>query len=296
MINTRVIARLDIKGPNVIKGIQFDGLRVLGPVEWFAKLYSDSGADEIIIQDSVASLYKRSIGFDVIKKAAREIQVPVTVAGGIRSTEDIRELLRAGADKVAINTAGVSNPNLFKDAVKMFGSQCIVASLEVYRHKDNRLEIWTDYGRELTGIDASEWLKKVVELGVGEILLTSINREGTGKGFDLDLIRKFTAAVPIPVVACGGAGSAQDFVKAATEAKADAIAAASIFHYHYADAKLPDNFVQGRYKVRALDETDTGNVDFLHDGYGGRRDLMVTPTSLGQVKTEMKKAGLHVRP
>ena len=294
MSNIRLIPRLDIKGPNVVKGIQFDGFRVLGTAEMFAEIYYNEGADEIIYQDTVASLYQREICLDIVKRTAAKIFVPLTVAGGIRSTDDIREILRAGADKVAINTGAVANPELLRKAVQMFGSQCIVASLEVYRQKDDSLEIWTDYGRQPTGLKALQWAEQVVDLGVGEILLTSINNEGTGRGFDTKLISQFSH-LPIPVIACGGAGSAKDIVDAVKIGGADAVSAASIFHHCYLNPQHPDMKIEGRYRSRNGEEVDTGNVDFLHFGYGGFKDIMVTPTSIGAAKQAMKEAGLMVR-
>ena len=230
----RVIPRLDIKGPNLIKGIQFDGHRVLGTAEQFAELYYREGADELIYQDTVASLYRRNGLLDIIQRTARNIFIPLTVAGGIRSIDNIREMLRAGADKVAINTAATQDPGLLSKAAKTFGSQCIVSSIEAYRNDNGTYTVWVDYGRERTQLDAIEWAKHVVDLGVGEILLTSINREGMGSGYDIDLIEKISSMVPIPVIACGGAGSKDDFPKAVKAGGADAVAAASIFHYNYA--------------------------------------------------------------
>jgi cyclase len=291
----RIIARLDIKGPNVIKGIQFDGHRVVGAPQTLAEIYYLEGADELFFQDTVASLYRRNSLLDIIRETARRVFIPMTVAGGIRSIEQIREILRAGADKVAINTAAVENPGLIQEAVRRFGSQCIVASLEVFRQPDDRLEIWTDYGRERTSIDAVQWARKVVDLGVGEILLTSIAREGTGRGYDLDLIRRLATELPIPVIASGGAGSAGDLARAVTEGKADAVAAASIFHYYY--MKPPAGSTIGnRYHLRFGKQIDVGNIDFLQSGYGGYRAVPVTPCSLPEAKQAVRAAGIPIRP
>lgn len=290
----RVVPRLDIKGPNVVKGIQFDGFRVLGTAEEFAEVYYKQGADELIYQDTVASLYKRSIDLDIVKKTARRAFIPLTVAGGIRTIADIRAVLRAGADKVAINTAAVTNPNLLKEAAKIFGSQCIVASLEVFRQKNGAWEIWTDYGRQKTALDARKWAQQVVELGAGEIMLSSVNNEGTGCGYDIELIRTISTAVAVPVIACGGAGSAEDFVLAAEQGGASAVSAASIFHHFYTKP-FERVSLKERYKMRKGEQIDTGNIDFMLEGYGGIKEIQVKPCSIREVKAVLQKAGLRVR-
>ena len=188
MQNIRVIARLDIKGPNLIKGIHLEGLRVLGDPHDFAEKYYKEGIDEIVYIDIVASLYGRSKLTEIVKNAAKDVFVPMTVGGGIRSIDDVRDLLRAGADKVAISTAAVENPNLIRDVSRIFGSQCMVLSLEAKKQSDSVWEVYTNSGRERTNINAIDWAKQAEELGAGEILLTSIDAEGTRKEFDLDLI------------------------------------------------------------------------------------------------------------
>lgn len=290
----RLIPRLDIKGPNVIKGIQFDGHRVVGDPQTLAEIYYLEGADELIFQDTVASLYRRNSLLDIIEQTAQRVFIPMTVAGGIRSCDDIRSILRAGADKVAINTAGVENPNLLSEAVSRFGSQCIVSSIEFYRYDDGRCEIWTDYGRQETGIDAIQWAHQVVELGVGEILLTSIRKEGTGRGYDVELTARLAEELPIPVIACGGAGSAKDIADAVTEGKADAVAAASVFHYRYLEHPDEED-IKGRYQMRFGTQVDTGNLDFLHSGYGGFRGIPVTPVTIPETKAVMEAAGINIR-
>jgi cyclase len=297
MANTiRVIARLDIKGPNLIKGLQFDGYRVLGTAEEFADIYYREGADELIYQDAVASLYRRNSLLDIVRRTAEKVFIPLTVAGGIRSIEDIRQLLRAGADKVAINTAAVENPKLLTDAAKVFGSQCIVSSIEAYRHDDGRCRVWVDYGREATGLDAVEWAKQVEQCGVGEILLTSIRNDGMGRGYDLELVNKISSLVSVPVIACGGAGGAADFPRAVVEGGADAVAAASAFHYRYARPEAGKATMQyAGKKLRMGAQIDSGNIDFLNEGYGGVKYLMVEPCSIADAKAAMRKKGLSVR-
>ncbi|MDC0253327.1 imidazole glycerol phosphate synthase subunit HisF [Bacteriovoracales bacterium] len=227
----RIIPRLDIKGPNLIKGIHLEGLRVVGDPNVFAKKYYEGGADEIIYMDIVASLYGRNNLSDIVKKTVEDIYIPITVGGGVRSIDDIQELLRSGADKVAINTAAIHSPELIKQASRKFGSQCIVLSIEAKRKSESKWESYTDNGREKTGLDAVEWAKKAVELGVGEILLTSIDKEGTQKGFDIDLIKTISTSVPVPVIASGGMGRLENVRDVVVEGKADAVSMAHVLHY-----------------------------------------------------------------
>jgi len=231
----RIIPRLDIKGPNLVKGIHLEGLRVLGRPESFARHYYENGADEIIYIDVVASLYERNSLKDIISRTAREAFIPITVGGGLRTLSDIREALRAGADKVSLNTAAIRNPLIVREAARMFGSSTIVLSIEAIRHSDGRYFAYTDNGREFSGQEALAWARRAEELGAGEILLTSIDREGTGAGFDIELTRLISEAVSIPVVACGGAGGPCDIADVITEGKADAVAIASVLHYEYID-------------------------------------------------------------
>lgn len=292
----RLIPRLDIKGPNLIKGIQFDGHRVLGSAREFAQTYYAEGADELIYQDAVASLYQRNGLVDIVSEVAREVFIPITVAGGIRSLQDIQGLLRAGADKVAINTAAVARPELLRESSLAFGSQCIVSSIEAFRSSSGQYRCWVDYGREPTGVDAVTWAQQVQDMGVGEILLTSVNRDGMGTGFDLDLIAQVARKVQIPVIACGGAGCAADFARAVIDAGADAVSAASIFHYHYASPK-PDQFTMQAVgqALRMGLPIDAGNIDFLNLGYGGQRAITVEPCSIDTAKEAMRASGMQVR-
>jgi cyclase len=293
--NVRVIARLDVKGPNLIKGIQFDGNRVLGTSEYFAEVYYGEGIDELIFQDTVASLYRRNSLHDIIRKTAEKVFIPLTVAGGLQTVDDIRQCLNSGADKVAINTAAIERPEFLKEAVDTFGSQCIMASLETFRYAHGRCEVWTDYGRQETGIEAFDWLDKVMEIGVGEVMLTSINREGTGKGFDFELIAEVARRASIPVIAVGGAGNREDMTKAAIEGHADAVAAASIFHYQYRQQVDRVTMQLDEKRLRMGEHIDSGNIEFLNFGYGGFSTIPVTPTSIPAVKEHMAKAGIPIR-
>lgn len=231
MVPLRLIGRLDIKGPNVVKGVRLEGLRVVGNPRDMARRYYEQGIDEIIYMDIVASLYGRNNILSIVAEAAEDIFVPMTVGGGMRNVEDIRAALRQGADKVAINTAVVGNPSFLSEAARAFGSQCIVVSIEAKKHAPGQWEALTDNGREITGKDAVAWAEEAESLGAGEILVTSVDQEGTRKGFDMELLEAIHSQVGIPVIASGGAGTAEH-ARAVWEAGcADAVACASVLHY-----------------------------------------------------------------
>lgn len=232
MKNIRIISRLDVKGPHLVKGIQFEGLRKLGDPNVFAKKYYDSGIDEIIYMDIVASLYERNYLYDIVYNTTRDVFIPITVGGGIRSIEDVKKILRAGADKVAINTAAIKRPELISEVANSFGSQCMVVSIEAKKTSKNNWEVYYDNGRETTGLDAVGWAKDVVKLGAGEILLTSVDQDGTKRGFDNELVAAVSRAVSIPVIASGGMGKLEDFNKVMDLGEADAVAIASVLHYN----------------------------------------------------------------
>jgi cyclase len=226
----RIIARLDIKGPNLIKGINLEGLRVIGDPQARAQQYYEQDADELVYMDIVASLYGRNSLHEIISRSARNIFVPLTVGGGIRSVDDVFSVLRVGADKVAINTAAVLRPELITDVARKFGSQCMVLSIEA-KWQGNHWEAYTNNGRDRTGRDVVEWAKQGVALGAGEILLTSVDREGTRRGFDIELIKAVSGAVSVPLIASGGLGQPGHLVDAVQTGRADAIAVADILHY-----------------------------------------------------------------
>jgi cyclase len=232
MHTIRLIPRLDIKGPNVVKGIRTEGLRVVGEPRALARTYFEAGADELVAMDTVASLYGRSPDFDLMRSIADELFIPLTMGGGIQSLHDIDHFLRAGADKVAINTHAIRNPQLLPEAVHHFGSQCIVLSVEAKRTASGSYEAYTDGGREHSGKDAIAWIKQALDLGVGEILLTSVDRDGTKTGYDLELLRAVTSFAPVPVIAHGGARDAASLEEAITDGHADAVCLASILHYN----------------------------------------------------------------
>lgn len=231
-MSIRIIPRLEIKGPNLVKGVHLEGLRVLGSPEEFARYYYEQGADELFYVDVVASLYQRNSLLEIVEKTSREIFVPLAVGGGLRSVEDIRKVLCAGADKVSLNTAAIRNPELVREAATRFGSSTIVVSIEAKKRPDGSYEAYIDNGRERTGVEVFQWAKRVAELGAGEIMITSIDREGTGGGFDLELTRRVAQSVSIPVIACGGAGSVGDVHGVITAGCADAVALSSVLHYH----------------------------------------------------------------
>ena len=276
----RLIPRLDIKGPDLVKGIHLEGLRVLGRPGAFARYYADTGADELIYQDVVASLFGRNSLLDLVSRTAAEIFIPLTVGGGIRTLDDIKEALRAGADKVAINTAVVNDPDLVVNASRRFGSSTIVVAIEVIQQPDGAFHVYTDSGREATGLDAIEWAERVAEMGAGELLVTSVDRDGTGKGFDLVLTRQIADAVSIPVIASGGAGNPQHFVDVVFEGHADAVSVASVAHYHA--VKL----------IEADTINNEGNTTFLKSG---RSAAHVDATGIAEIKKHMVDAGIECR-
>jgi len=230
----RLIARLDIKGSNLIKGVHLEGLRVIGSPNVHAKRYYKQGADELIYMDCVASLYGRNSLGEIIKSAAKDVFVPMTVGGGIRSVEDATNLLRCGADKVAVNTSAVARPKLISEISRRLGSQCMVLSIEAKQNMTDKWEVYTDNGRERTGLDVVDWAKKGVDLGAGEILLTSVDREGTRKGFDTDLVQAVTKEVSVPVISSGGMGKPEDLINVVKDGGADGVAMADILHYNRA--------------------------------------------------------------
>ena len=278
----RIIPRLDIKGPNLVKGIHLEGLRVLGKPEDFAKLYYEQGADELIYQDTVASLYQRNSLTEIITKTAKNIFIPITVGGGLRTLDDINKVLRAGADKVAINTAAIKNPKFITESSRAFGSSTIVVAVEAIRQSDNSYLVYTDNGREHTGVDAISWAKKAEDCGAGEILLTSIDQEGTGNGFDLELIKKISDSVTIPVIAHGGAANDLHISASIKDSGADAIAIASMLHY----AALNRN-------VSLVGDYDKeGNTEFLKNK---RSFKMFGKENITEIKEKLMSENIPLR-
>lgn len=278
----RIIPRLDIKGPNLVKGIHLEGLRVLGKPQHFARHYYEQGADELFFMDAVASLYDRNSLTDIIELTASEIFIPLCVGGGLRTVDDIRTVLQAGADKVAINTAAITRHEFVSEAARMFGSSTIVVSLEAIRQPDGRYLCFTGNGRNATGVEAVEWAMRATGLGAGEISITSVDREGTGRGFDLELIERIGERVSVPVIAHGGAGTAEHVLAAIVEGGANAVGVASMFHYHPGCLSgWPGEDFDGE-----------GNIQFLRQGL---TTTMVDPTTIADLKSFLRQGGVDVR-
>jgi len=231
-----------------VKGVQLEGIRGLGDPAEFARAYYEEGADELLFVDVVASLYGRNSLLDMIRSTAREIFCPLAVGGGIRNLDHVQSVLRSGADKVCVNTAALMAPAFITRIAEHFGSSTIVVNIEAKQRDDGRWEALTNSGRDTTGRDAVEWAEEAVACGAGEILLTSIDRDGTGRGLDLELVRGISARVPVPVIASGGVGSVNDF-RAGFDAGASAVAAASVFHYH----RLIDQETRSHHRTPSLD-------------------------------------------
>lgn len=287
-MSVRIIPRLDIKGPNVVKGVHLEGLRVLGPPEFFARRYYRDGADELIYLDQVASLYGRNNLVDVVKRTADQIYIPLTAGGGVRTVQDIQRLLRAGADKVAINTGAIRNPELIREGARAFGAQCIVLYIEARRMAPGRYECLTDNARERSGVDVFEWVQRGVGLGAGEILLTSVDQEGTGKGYDIELTATVAQMVAVPVIASGGAGNPEHIAQVITDGKADAVCAASLFHYAGID-QIAEQVDQLHF--------EEGNIEFLKGravlSTLGRRHII--PSSIPALKAFLSERGMSIR-
>ncbi|MCX7168351.1 MAG: imidazole glycerol phosphate synthase subunit HisF [Rhodocyclales bacterium] len=246
MLAKRIIPCLDVNAGRVVKGVNFVELRDAGdPVE-IARRYDEQGADEITFLDITASSDDRDIILHIIEAVASQVFIPLTVGGGVRQVEDVRRLLNAGADKVSMNTAAVNNPQLVADASARVGAQCIVVAVDAKQTTPGRWEVFTHGGRKNTGLDAIEWARKVESLGAGEILLTSMDRDGTKAGFDLQLTRAVADAVGIPVIASGGVGTLQHLADGVTEGRADAVLAASIFHYGEYTVRQAKEYMRSR--------------------------------------------------
>ncbi|MDA8705524.1 imidazole glycerol phosphate synthase cyclase subunit [Litoricolaceae bacterium] len=279
----RVIVGLDVKGGSLVKGVHMEGFRVLGEPSDFASLYYDQGVDEFFLSDAVASLYRRNTISEIVTETARNVFVPITVAGGIRKPSDVELLLKAGADKVAINTAIVHDPKLIDDLVKIFGCSTIVANIQVSR-VDGTYIVFTDNGREYTGLTAEQWAKEVELRGVGEIILTSIDREGTGLGLDLEIAERICASSRIPVVIRGGVGDVQHVVDGLEIHGVSGVCISSFFHYYLINSQA---MVQPA-SVKKLE----GNTEFLSVG---NRVWHGQTASVSHAKEILKSHGIQVR-
>ncbi len=283
MHTRRIIARLDIKGPNLVKGIHLEGLRVLGKPWDFARYYYENGTDELIFQDVVASLYGRNCLQEIISKTAREVFIPLTVGGGLRTIDDINKVLRSGADKVSLNTAAIKDEKFIKEASKIFGTSTIVIAIEAIKQSNGEYFAYTDNGREFTGVEVVGWAKKVEELGAGEIIITSVDQDGTGSGFDIELIKSVCDEVAIPVIAHGGASTPEHVLDAFKHGSADAVAVASIIHY---------GFIQDNAGINHFDFEDEGNIEFLKKA---KRFKEFGIESIQSIKEYIRGRGINCR-
>lgn len=281
MKTIRIIPRLDIKGPNLVKGIHLEGLRALGQPSDFAKFYYEQGADEILFMDVVASLYERNSLHEIISETAKSVFIPITVGGGIRSIQDIKNILRCGADKVAINTAAIKNPQFIYDASREFGSSTIVVAIEAIKDANGKYFAFIDNGREFTGIEISEWAQKVESLGCGEIIITSVDRDGTGKGFDSELCQLVMDTVSIPVIAHGGAGRKEDVIEILKNKIVDSVSVASLFHYESIKFMNTDS-----------ENAIEGNFDFIKSG---KQIKNIEPILLSDLKQYLKSNFINCR-
>lgn len=279
----RIIPRLDIKGPNLVKGIHLEGLRVLGGPEQFARYYYEQGADELFYMDVVASLYERNSLHQMISQIAKNIFIPITVGGGLRSVKDINDVLKAGADKVCINTAAIRKPEFIREASRQFGSSTIVVAIEAIKQSNGKYLCFVDNGREHTGVEVSSWAKEIEDLGAGEIVVTSVDREGTGEGFDRDLIQLVTSSVNIPVVAHGGADSKEGIADTISACKVAAVALASVLHYDVVERKL----------VQVPDKKIEGNTTFISAGQGFKK---IKSSNIPEIKAHLLACGIECRP
>lgn len=270
----------------MVKGVHLEGLRVLGRPEWFARRYEEMGADELLYVDVVASLYGQSAVLEVVERTASEIFIPLTVGGGIRTLDDVRSVLRAGADKVAINTGAVEDVAFVQRASRQFGSSTIVVSIEAIRRPDGGHDAFTNNGREATGLDTTDWACRVAEAGAGELIVTSVDREGTGRGYDLELTYRIAEAVDIPVVACGGAGNVDHVVEVARTGRADAVGVASMLHYDLLAHRGPND------DLAELVAASEGNAEYLRRLTVPRR---LAPAPVPEIKKAMTVAGIDCR-
>lgn len=285
MHSVRVVPRLDIKGPNLIKGIHLEGLRVLGTPAAFAERYYESGADELLFIDAVASLYNRNSLTPLIQEVAERIFIPLTVGGGLRTIDDVRTVLRAGADKVAINTAAIDDPELITALASEFGTSTIVIGIEAIERPDGSYEAFCENGRTPTGQDAVAWAREAVDRGAGELLVTSVDREGTGQGFEEPLIAEISSHVDVPVIAHGGAGSPADFISCQNRAHPDGFAVSSMLHYHLSEQRRASELelVSGR---------EEGNLEYLS---AGEPPGYLSPMSVDALKSALADGGVPIR-
>lgn len=291
----RIIPRIDIKGDNLLKPVQFDGQRVMGKAKDFAKAYAVMGADELFVNDTVASLYQRRFQRDVLEGISSVVDVPITFAGGISSISDVGDALRAGADKIAINTQATKTPELITEAAEIYGTQCVVGSIEYYMQDHNIAEVWIDGGRQRTGLELIRWAKELERLGAGELIVSSIRRDGLGQGYDLDVMKQLSSELSIPIIASCGAGGLEDFLDLVQQTDVCAACAASVFHYHISNQMLDSQGGADCGNLRMGKSIDVGNDWFLRYGYGGFFECPVTHFSISELKNFLRKNSIDVR-
>lgn len=280
----RIIAKIDVKSNNVVKGVNLEGLRVLGKTWDYAKFYYDNQIDELIYQDVVASLYGKNTLYDVIEKTAKNIFIPLTVGGGISNLEEISKILRCGADKVSINTAGLKKPEFIYNASRKFGKSTIVCSLEIKKY-NNEYYCYYDNGRNFSNIKALNWIKKVSELGAGELLITFIDSEGTGKGQDIVFLKQIKKIIKIPIISNGGIGTNLQAKEILEKTKISGIAISSMFHYNY--------LKKIKTKNKELSNYDEGNLDYLNNFYDSNNNF--ENSSIKNLKNFLIKKKIKVR-
>ncbi len=277
----RIIPKLEVKGNNLVKGVHLEGLRVLGNCYDFAKKYYEDGADELIYQDVVASLYERNSLNDIIEKTSKNIFIPLTVGGGIRNIANIKEVLNSGADKVSINTAALKNPEFINEAANNFGSSTIAINIEVIKNKDGKYYAYIDNGREATGKLLDKWVLEVQERGAGEIIIVSVDKDGTSLGFDLDIIKILKNKIKIPTILNGGIGKEQDILEVLKNYKVDGIALASLLHYNYY------NFLKKKFS-----NLNEGNSSFL---FSNKKFKNFQNTNIIKLKKYLNNHKINIR-
>tara|TARA_Y100000294_G_scaffold175575_1_gene195994 strand:- start:3011 stop:3877 length:867 start_codon:yes stop_codon:yes gene_type:complete len=277
----RIIPRLDIKGSNLVKGVNLEGLRVLGSPNEFAKYYYEQGADELFYQDAVASLYSRNSLKKIITDTAKNIFIPLTVGGGIRNVADISEILRSGADKVSINSAAVKNPKFISEAAEKFGKSTIAISIETIKQKKGNYLVFTENGRNCSGKDVFQWAQQAEELGAGEIILTSVDKEGTGGGMDIQLVKELVKHVNIPVVSSGGIGKKEHCIEILKIVPVSGVAIGSMFHY---ECLSKQNF--------NLDKNQEGNIEYLKKKSSPSN---ISKCNINTLKKELLKNKIYCR-
>lgn len=280
--NIRIIPRLDIKGSNLVKGIHLEGLKILGTPSTFSKYYYTSGADELLYVDAVASLYGRNSLYDVIKNTVKEIFIPLTVGGGLRSLDDISDVLLCGADKVVINTEAIIRPEFISQAAKKFGSSTIMVEIQTKKQINGDYLAFTDNGRNNSGIDAIEWAGQVEKHGAGELLVTSVDNDGTGGGFDVDVIKKISESVSIPVIATGGAGSIVHIIDLIENTEINGVGLASMLHYPLVQKLIKTGHQFGK----------VGEFNVIQESYTNNR---INGSDIKTIKSSIISSGLNTR-